>query len=164
MTDRDRGMLAIGAVTAGVGALLWLCTRGRSAALGAPGDDWWRRPMRYEHKLCHRTKHEALMAMRDANRATIDAWGGLDASGPPSEFDSINARYGLKGPKAVRTIAQALWVAMPPRPPYCLDEIDLDALNATAPGAKGNGFQLPDWAIDEIAQKEWERHYALPED
>lgn len=159
MTERTKGLLAIALTTLGAGAFTWWWTRGRGRLLGGQ-DDWWRRPIRYEKKLCHRTKHEALQAMRDANRATIDEWGGLDASSPAAEFDSINARYGLKGDKKVRTIAQALWVSMPPRPPYCLDEIDLDSLNATAPGSKGNGFQLPDWAMDQIAEKEWTRHYA----
>lgn len=151
--------IAMLAAAAGAGALAYWVSHRKGQVLGG-ADDWYRRKIKYEHKLCHRTKHEALQAMRDANRATIDAWGGLDASSPASEFDAINARYGLKGDRQVRTIAQALWVTMPPRPPYCLDEMDLDSLNATAPGSKGNGFQLPDWALDQIADREWTEHYA----
>ena len=45
--------------------------------------------------------------------------------------------------------------ARPPqsRPPYCLDRLDLDALNATDPGKIGSGFQLPGWYHDQAARR-----------
>lgn len=136
-----------------IGAAFLLSRRGRRS--GALGDvegidsDWWRRYRKPEHKLCYRSKTEALTAFRDANRGTIESWGGLDVTSSPAEFDAINHRHSdrLRGKKAI-TLAQALWAAMPNGAPYCLDEIDVEALNDTSPGRAGSGFRLPDWAYE----------------
>jgi len=147
---------ALGGVVIGVaGAYLVAKRRGLD---GLP-DDWWRKRRMPERRLCYETKSEALQAFRDANRSLIEAWGGLDSRDTPAEYDSINARYGLKGDRAVRTLAQALWQVMPTHRPFCLDEIELDVLNATSPGQLGPGFQLPSWAHDAILEREEAAHY-----
>lgn len=65
---------------------------------------------------------------------------------PPDEFDSINLKYNLTGKRAARTIADAIWEAMPKDRPYCLDRIDLDALNriSLVTHGGGDGFRLPE--------------------
>lgn len=146
----------VGGIVGGVlGAVAWQ----HRGALGGLPEDWWRKRRDPDERLCYRTKSDALQAFRDANRRQIEAWGGLDVSASPAEFDAINARYGLKGSRAVRTLAQALWAVMPAHAPFCLDEIDVDALNATSPGQAGTGFVLPSWAYDLIAARDEVEHY-----
>lgn len=129
--------------------------------LGGRPDDWWkRRGERDRGRLCYRTKTAALQAFRDANQPTIQAWGGLDVSSPPAEFDAINHKYNLTGRRAVKTIARALWVTAPSRPPFCLDEIDLETLNSTAPGQHGRGFILPNYVYAAKANSDEARHHA----
>lgn len=122
------------------------------APLGAPGDLgaaprlWWRKPLpkSASSKVCFRTKTDALNVFADYNRSTIDNYGGEDAVHRPSEFDAINHIYDLTGKRKVRTIAQALWESLrTKRGPYCLDDINVQLLNRTAPGEKGVGFQIP---------------------
>lgn len=160
-------------VIAGVAATLaifgavMLARRRRSAALGARAtiegidSDWWRNYRRPEQKLCYRSKTQALQAFRDANRGLIENWGGLDVTSSPAEFDAINHRHGdrLRGKKAI-TLAQAIWASMPSGAPYCLDRIDVDALNDTSPGRIGSGFRLPNWAYDEQVRRMEAKHYA----
>jgi hypothetical protein len=60
----------------------------------------------------------------------------------------------------VRNIAQALWAAMPPGRPYCLDEIDLDALNATSPAREADDeFRLPEHVFVTKALAQEAAHY-----
>lgn len=173
MPDRATWLKIAGLVGAGilggvVGALAARSSPGRGAARRRPQpgvgdvddarDDWWRSRRSPGRTLCYRTKVDALQAFRDTNRRVIDEWGGLDALARPSDFDAINRRYGFEK-KPVRTLSQALWHAMPPHPPFCLDRIDLETLNETAPGQRGPGFVLPDWAYEEIARREESRYY-----
>lgn len=128
----------------------------RELAGFAGPDDWWQaHRARLPDKLCYATKQDALNVFRDENRETIENWGGLDAKARPSDFDAINHKYGVKAD----TLSKALWAAMPARRPFCLENIDVEALNDTAPGRAGNGFRLPSWVHErgyEAAQME---HY-----
>jgi hypothetical protein len=160
--SRVRAMApAIGAfLFVGLGSFLAIGILGRKGGLvEGPADDWWRGKRERKERLCYRTKTAALQAFRDANHDTIETWGGLDVTASPAEFDSINAKYGLKGRKAVRSLARALWVTMPKDRPFCLDRIDIAALNETSPGQHGTGFRLPRVAYDAQADREQERHY-----
>ena len=67
----------------------------------------------------------------------------------------MNERYGLRGNKRATNMAEALWHAMPAGKPFCVDRIDLDALNDTAPG-RAEPFELP---YDVIEKRAMERHY-----
>ncbi len=97
-------------------------------------------------KVCHRTKRDAARAFIAANDHVIQEWGGLDLESSGGEFDAINERYGLKGKRRARTLADAIWTALPVKKPYCLDRVDLDALNETAPALELGAFRLPDAA------------------
>ena len=123
---------------------------------------WWTRPVQESpFKGCFSTKTAALKAFVEANRALIDEYGGLDYQVSPSEFDAINHKYSLTGKRRVRTIADALWVAMPAGRPFCLDRIDLDALNDTSPARQRDdaAFVLPDEAYADAIAAEEARYY-----
>lgn len=115
-----------------------------SIALGAPPRWWVPRPPR--PRVCYPTKTQALIEFVDANRDIIEGYGGIDAENSPAEFDAINHKLGLSPKRQVRSIAEALWAAMPSGRPYCLDAIDLDALNDTSPAKEAQrSFELPDY-------------------
>jgi len=126
-----------------------------------PPANWWRRPAPPKDRQCYRTKIEALTKFLEANREIVENYGGADYQVSPSEFDSVNHKYNLTGKKAVRTIADAVWVAMPVGKPYCLDRIDLDALNGTSPAREADMlFVLPDsYYAAQMAEQE-AQHYA----
>lgn len=140
-------------------------SRGLLGRLGGREDDWWKRRTKKPERgrLCYSTKTTALQAFRDANQDTIHSWGGLDVTSSPAEFDAINHKYNLRGRKAVKSLARAFWVTMPNRPPYCLDHIDLNALNETSPGQHGRGFVLPNFAYVHKADAAQMRHYEIVE-
>lgn len=106
--------------------------------------------------VCYTTKSEALRSFYRANAEAIDHWGGLQNRGSRGEFDAINERYGLRGKQRATNMAEALWHAMPAGRPFCVDRIDLDALNETAPGRE-RPFHLP---YDAIEKRAMARHYA----
>ena len=111
---------------------------------------WIRRPIPPVRKRCYRLKANALNVFRDANRHIIERYGGETYNVSPSEFDAINHKYGLRGRRRVRNIAEALWEALRGGRPYCLTDIDLDALNDTSPAREaeaemGVRFELPDF-------------------
>lgn len=154
----------------------WLAVVGGGALLGAgiaavvgrrrpelgraSPEAWWTRKRPRERAVCYTTKADALNVMRDTNHRLIEEWGGLDIESSAAEFDAINHRYGLRGDKhTVKSIADALWVAMPTGRPFCLDRIDLDTLNETSPGQLGVGFQLPSWVVDAEIAREEARYY-----
>lgn len=106
------------------------------------------------------TKSAALREFVDANRMLIETAGGIEKGHGPAEFDAINHKYNLTGKRAVRTIAQAIWQAMPPNRPYCLDQIDLDALNGTTPAyVQDARFVLPDYVYAADAAAREAAHY-----
>lgn len=116
--------------------------------------DWWKTPST-AGKVCYRTKGEALRAFYAANSRSISAWGGLHNKGSSGEFDAINQKYDLTGKRAARDLSSAIWYAMPPGRPFCVDRIDLDALNDTTPGRE-HPFHLPH---DVVESKAMARQY-----
>lgn len=139
---------------------------GASMGLGRPAlgpSQWWTQPTSEDtNKTCFRSKTAALKAFIEANRNVIDTYGGLDYQVGPSEFDAVNHKYGTK----VRTIADALWTAMPSGRPFCLDRIDLEALNDTSPARQSGGgaFVLPDRVLEEAIAKEEAAYYQAIQD
>lgn len=158
---------AIGLALAGGAGILFLLLR-RARAGGALGsakhslyampDRWWETKVPRENKLCYRTKTEALRKFMDWNFAVIDDYGGPTAKGSRGEFDALT-KYEV----APTDISEALWVALPAPPrgrQFCLDDIDLAALNDTSPGRDHPvGFQLPDYVLEEkLLEQEYERY------
>jgi hypothetical protein len=132
--------------------------REEEAAENPPPKHWWRRPAP-KQRLCYPTKADALKVFLDVNSDIVENYGGADYAVSPSEFDAINHKYDLKGKRAVKTIADAVWAAMPVGKPYCLDRIDLDALNDTSPAHEaGVAFRLPDYVYEaQLAEEEARR-------
>ena len=121
---------------------------------------WWQKPTPQEDRVCYDTKTKALKAFLDTNYEIVQNYGGADYEVSPSEFDSINHKLGLRGNRAARTIAQAVWAAMPEGKPYCLDRIDVDALNDTSPARESHlAFRLPDHFYEAGFAAEEERYY-----
>lgn len=153
---------------AGIGVAMLIRSGQRSArvqlggakhSLVAMPRDWWRGRAPREDKLCYKTKTDALNKFREWNQDVIEEWGGEDARGSRGEFDALT-----KYEASPVTIAEALWVALPPPvrgKKYCLDDIDVDALNETSPGQNHDvGFQLPDYVIEAKLIEEEYRRYA----
>jgi hypothetical protein len=121
--------------------------------------NWWRKTAPEEDRVCHDTKTKALKAFLDSNHDVVQSYGGADYEVSPSEFDSVNHKYDLRGKQAARTIAQAVWAAMPEGKPFCLDRLDLAALNDTSPARESQGFHLPDFVYTADLAAEEERYY-----
>ena len=122
--------------------------------------NWWLKATPEDDRVCYDTKTKALKAFLDTNYEVIQDYGGADYGVSPSEFDSINHKYSLHGKRAARTIAQAVWAAMPEGKPFCLDRIDLDALNDTSPARESHlAFRLPDYVYEAGLAAEEERYY-----
>ena len=122
--------------------------------------NWWRKTTPAEDRVCYDTKTKALKAFLDTNYEIIQNYGGVDYEVSPSEFDALNHKYNLHGKRAVRTIAQAVWAAMPEGKPYCLDRIDIEALNDTSPAREAHqAFRLPDHVYEAGFAAEEERYY-----
>lgn len=118
--------------------------------------NWWTRRAPRRTRVCYPSKTDALNVFRQHNQDVIDNYGGESYAQSPAEFDAINHKYGIR----VRTIAEALWASMPPESPYCLDSIDVEALNDTSPGREHPiGFQLPDWVEEERWLRREAEHY-----
>jgi hypothetical protein len=98
-----------------------------------------------EGKLCYRTKTDALKVFKLWNQWLIDE---LDLEQPdPANYDIFD------NPR-VDTINKAMWIALPSRegPPWCLEAINLDLLNATDSIVRANDhrvFTLPDY-VEEL--------------
>jgi hypothetical protein len=101
-----------------------------------------RRPV--TERVCYPTRADALRLFRYWNADLIDRAGGLLQPSSKGEYDAINERYGLRGARRVRTLAQAFEAVMPRGRPYCLSALDLDTLNETVPAQAVGGFRLPD--------------------
>ena len=121
--------------------------------LGRYVPNWWRQKSPRSGGACFARKTDALNVFVDNNLHVVEPWG-IDRPASGGEFDAINERYDLRGKRRVRTLARALWEAMPPGAPYCLDEIDLATLNDTTPAKEAGGFRLP----DEAAEWRWLKH------
>lgn len=123
----------------------------RASNLGRAPRLWWKGPIPRKVKACYPTKQTLLRLFIDENRNIIENYGGIDYQVSPAEFDAINHKYDLTGREAARSIADAVWAALPPQPrrKYCFEDIDLAALNDTSPVREaGISFRLPD-AIEE---------------
>jgi hypothetical protein len=122
--------------------------------------DWWRKTAPEEDHVCYDTKTKALKAFLDTNYEIVQNYGGADYTVSSSEFDAINHKYNLSGKRIARSIAQAVWAAMPEGRPYCLDRIDLDALNDTSPARESHlAFRLPDYVYEASLAAEEERYH-----
>jgi hypothetical protein len=112
--------------------------------------------------MCFRAKSDAVKVFADHNQHVLEPWGGLhekDSTG--ATFDAVNERYGLVGRHKVFSYAEALWVATPKSGAgYCLDQIDVKALNDTPPARRAGGFRLPPWAESMRAERAWKTHYS----
>jgi hypothetical protein len=121
---------------------------------------WWRKAAPEEDRVCYDTKTKALKAFLDTNYEVVQNYGGADYAVSPSEFDAINHKYNLRGKRAAKTIAEAVWAAMPEGKPFCLDRIDVAALNDTSPARESHlGFRLPDYVYEADYAKEEEQYY-----
>jgi hypothetical protein len=126
--------------------------------------NWWTKATPEEDHVCYDTKTKALKAFLDTNYEIVQGYGGADYKVSPSEFDAINHKYGLRDKRAVTSIAQAVWAAMPEGKPFCLDRIDLDALNETSPAREANAnFRLPDYVYAADLAAEEEKYYRSKE-
>lgn len=125
-----------------------------------PPRDWWKGKDTPRDRLCYPTKREALRAFLHENYDIVLYYGGENHEESPAEFDSINHKYGLKGKRAVRSIADAVWVAMPSGRPFCLDRIDLEALNGISPARElDRAWRLPSAAHASIQARKEAEHY-----
>lgn len=127
-------------------------------------DGWWRKPVPRVDKVCYRTKTEALNKLLDANWRIVEAWGGPNRKDDPVAFEAVNHRYGLRGSRAVDTLAKAVWWALAGPGPWCLEAIDLELLNATDAGQMaqrelGESFRLPDYVEEQKHLRRWEAEY-----
>jgi hypothetical protein len=121
---------------------------------------WWRKAAPEKDHVCYDTKTKALKAFLDTNYDIVQHYGGADYEVSPSEFDVVNHKYSLHGSRVARTIAQAVWAAMPEGRPFCLDRIDVDVLNDTSPAREtGSLFRLPDYVYASEYERGLERHY-----
>ena len=73
--------------------------------LEKPPQGWQTRwPYPRRQKVCYRRKSDAVKVLLDRNQRLVDTYRGADAFVGYSEFDAINARFGLKGKRRVGTI------------------------------------------------------------
>lgn len=110
-------------------------------------------------KLCFRTKADMLEEFRDANLHIMEPCE-RDTTG--QSFDPVNHKYdrdGKHGRKKATTCEEAVRVASPTEPPYCIDRIDLDALNDLEIAKRKGGFRLPPEAVDALAEREERERY-----
>jgi hypothetical protein len=132
----------------------------RPSALPKPPAGWLNRPVPKD-QLCYASRSDALKRFLDENYELIQNYGGVDYQVGASEFDAINHKYGLTGERAARTIADAVWYAMPPGKPYCVERIDLDALNGISAVVHGGiEFRLPDYVYDKNLAADEAKRYA----
>lgn len=123
-------------------------------------EGWWQKSTPDEDRVCYDTKTKALKAFLDTNYQIVQNYGGVDYAVSTAEFDSINHKYDLRGKRAATTIAQAVWAAMPEGKPFCLDRIDVDALNDTSPARETHlSFRLPDYVYEAGIAAEEEKYY-----
>ena len=93
--------------------------------------------------MSYRSRNAAFAAFVAANPRQTEVWGlNVPASG--GEFDAVNERYGLRGPKRITTLRGAIMACIAPGRPWTLATMDLDTLNETAPAWGVAPFVLPD--------------------
>jgi hypothetical protein len=134
---------------------------GGPEVLRAMPDRWWTRRAPAGAKLCYASKTDALNKFREWNQQVIDEYGGETAGGSRGEFDALTRHGALP-----KNIAEALWLALPPerthygRGPFCLEDIDVEALNETSAGQNHpTGFTLPEYVSEKLIDRKYEEHY-----
>lgn len=131
---------------------------GGKEALRAMPDRWWTRRIPRDSKLCYASKTDALNVFRSWNQSVIDEYGGETAGGSRGEFDALT-KYGA----LPTNIAEALWLALPAEKTrkghYCLEDIDVEALNQTSAGQHGAGFVLPEYVAEKLIDRQYEEYY-----
>lgn len=126
---------------------------------------WYTKPRPGANRLCYPTKTKALLVFLDHNWQMVEEWGGPGRVEDPTAFEAINEEHGLLGRRRVDSLAKALWWVMPSGRPFCLDNMNLELLNATDAAAhgfreRGMRFALPDHVEEaKLAEREAE-HYA----
>lgn len=132
---------------------------------------WMEKPLpKNLYRACYRTKTDALNVFLDANRGVVDDYGGENMVHSRASFDAINNRYDIPPRRQVDTIAKAVWWALPGPGPWCLEDIDVELLNETAPAIynpRGLYFRLPDHIEEaQLLRKEaeyWQEAYGAVE-
>lgn len=127
-------------------------------SLYAMPDRWWTGKPPREEKLCYKRKTDAMLMFLDWNQNVVEEYGGATAKGSHGEFDAMTKHGALP-----TDIAEAVWVSLPAPArgrKFCLEDIDVDALNDTSPGRSHDvGFQLPDYVVEaKLLEQEYE-HY-----
>lgn len=102
-------------------------------------------------KVCFRTKAAMVKALVDANRHVTEPCE-RDESG--QSFDPVNHKYDREGKRKARSCDDAIRIASPTRPPYCLDRVDLEVLNDLDVAQEHGGFRLPGKAQDALTELE----------
>ncbi len=124
---------------------------------------WWTQTLPKDAgQACYRRKRDALNVFLDYNRGIVDDYGGESMKHSPASFDAINQQFDIKGSRRIDTIAKAVWWAMPVGGPFCMENVDLDLLNRTAPAEfnqRGLQFELPEPALEEKLAREELEYY-----
>lgn len=105
--------------------------------------------------VCYPTKGQAVRAFVSRNQALTNQAGGVDQEQTGGEFDAVNEKRGLRGKRKVKTLGGAIAAVLPTQRPYCLNELDLETLNETAPALEVGGFVLP----DEVLEQDYDEQY-----
>jgi hypothetical protein len=120
---------------------------------------YWRRAAPKANRMCYRRKVDAANKFLEANTELTEHYSGAGHQESAAEFDSVNHRYSM-GKRKVRSIAEAVWVTLPPHRPgrydrFCLEDIDIETLNETSPPRdKGVDFRQPDYVIEKRLAEE----------
>lgn len=138
--------------------------QGARHSLYAMPDRWWNEKTPSDAKLCYKLKTDALNAFMDWNSDVVEEYGGPTAKGSRGEFDAMT-KYGV----LPTDIAEAVWVSLPSPVrgrKFCLEDIDVEALNETSPGRSHDvGFQLPDYVVEaKLLEKEYDHYRYLETD
>ena len=109
---------------------------------------WAEKPLPKDiYRACFKTKTDALNVFLDHNRRLVDDYGGENMVHSRASFDALNSFHDIPRRRQVDTIAKAVWWALPGPGPWCLEDIDVEILNRTAPAIynqQGRVWTLPD--------------------
>jgi hypothetical protein len=123
---------------------------------------WWLKPEPKEEKPCYPRKSDALNVFSRYNEHVIEPYGGPNLVHSCAMFDSINEKYDLRGKKCVKRIGDAMSVALQGKP-YCIDNIDINALNETFPAQDKGGFRMPDFVLEKKLDEKEAEYYRQAE-
>jgi hypothetical protein len=96
--------------------------------------------------VCYASRRELGLVLLEwlKQRYGADTRGGAGHDARGGGFDAVNERYNLRGRRRVGTLAAAVGACLPRERPWCLDRVDMETLNDTAPAREAGGFELPD--------------------